>query len=269
MTTGQERDNALNLDNEERLPWLEPAADFVEDDAVPPSRLLLLVLAGLALIGAALGGLWWWQGLGTRGAGELIAAPTGPYKAPPADDGAKDFEGEGDASFAASEGMETAGRVDPARMPEEPAVASPPKAQPAAPPPPPSTAAKGAAPAAKAPVVVSKASPPAAKAPVVASKAPPPAAADPVAKATPAELPPATGTAIQLGAFSSEASAGRAWTSLTKRFTYLAGLGRSVAPATVGGKTVYRLRAATGSAAAASDICAKLRVAGESCAVVR
>jgi SPOR domain len=217
-------------------------------------RLLALVLTGLVLIAAVLGGLWWWQGGGARGQGELIAAQAGPYKVAPTDDGAKDFEGEGDASFAASEGLETTGRVDPARMPEEPAVADTPKIAP----PPPQTAPdaqpKGPAPAAKAPVVVSKASPPKTD--------------SPVAKAAVVSAAPA-GTAIQLGAFSSEGSAAKAWTSLTKRFAYLEGLGQSVAPASVGGKTVYRLRAAAGTAAAASDICAKLRVAGESCAVVR
>lgn len=254
MMAAQEGDTALDLDNEERLPWLEPAADFDDEEAVSPVRLLALVLAGLALIGMVLGGLWWWQGGGGRGTSELIAAPAGPYKVPPAEDGAKEFEGEGDASFAASEGAETSGRVDPARMPEEPAVADVPKVAPPTPAPKPTPAAKSAAPEAKAPVVVSKAQPP--------------ASATPAAKAPTAEPPPA-GTAIQLGAFSSEGSAAKAWTALTTRFAYLEGLGRSVVPATVGGKTVYRLRAAAGSAAAASEICGKLRVAGESCAVVR
>ena len=255
MMATTDRDNGLNLDNEERLPWLEPAADFSSDDAVSPVRLLVLVLTGLVLIGAVLGGLWWWQGGGVRGEGELIAAQSGPYKTPPADDDAKQFEGEGDASFAASEGLETSGRVDPAKLPEEPAVAANPKA---APPPDkaPDTAPKGPAPAAKAPVVVSKAAPP--KEAIPAPKAP-----------VAADAPVAAGTAIQLGAFSSEGSAAKAWASLTKRFAYLEGLGRSVVPASVGGKTVYRLRAGAGSAAAASEICGKLRVAGESCAVVR
>jgi SPOR domain len=247
--------NALNLDNEERLPWLEPAADFADDEAVSPVRLLILVLTGLALIAAVLGGLWWWQGGGARGQGELIAAQPGPYKMPPTDDGAKNFEGEGDASFAASEGVETAGRVDPARLPEEPAIATAPKTTPPPAKVEPDAQPKGPAPAAKAPVVVSKASPP---------KAAPPPLPD-AEKGAPAP----SGAAIQLGAFSSEGSAAKAWTSLTTRFAYLEGLGKSVVPASVGGKTVYRLRAAAGSAAAASEICAKLRVAGESCAVVR
>lgn len=253
MMAAGEQAGGLNLDNEERLPWLEPAGDFADDEPVSPVRLLLLVLSGLVLIAAALGALWWWQGGRDRGEGELIAAEAGPYKTPPASDGAKQFEGEGDASFAASEGLEPAGRVDPARIPEEPAVTEVPKA---------------AAPAPKAVVEAKPDGPaPAAKAPIVVSKAPPPKAATAVAK--PDAATPAPGTAIQLGAFSNEGSANRAWSSLTKRFPYLDGLGQSVVPATVGGKTVYRLRAGAGSTAAASEICGKLRVAGESCAVVR
>jgi hypothetical protein len=93
-------------------------------------------------------------------------------------------------------------------------------------------------------------------------------AAPKVAPAPP-PAPTTAGAAIQLGAFSSAGTANKAWASLTKRFPYLADLGQSVAPASVGGNTVYRLRAAAGSAAAASEICAKLRVAGENCAVVR
>ena len=72
--------------------------------------------------GAVLGGLWWVQNGGARGKGELIVAQDGNYKVAPKNDGAKTFEGEGDASFSASEGAEPAGKVDPTRMPEEPAV---------------------------------------------------------------------------------------------------------------------------------------------------
>ena len=77
------------------------------------------------------------------------------------------------------------------------------------------------------------------------------------------------GPMIQLGAFSSEAAAAKAWTNLSKRFPYLAELGKSVAPTTAGEKTIYRLRAGAGSAANAASLCAKLRVAGENCVVVR
>lgn len=269
MMATNDREDGLKLDDEDRLPWLEAADSYDEEEAVSPGRLLLLVLGGLLLIGAVLGGLWWMQGGGDRGEGELIAAQEGPYKQPPAEDGAKKFEGEGDASFAASEGAEPAGKLDPSKMPEEPTMATPPVAAPAKP-----EAAgptKAVAPAEKADVAKGPA--PAAKAQVVASKAPPPKAAAPAAKAQPVAkaVAPAAGggTTIQLGAFSSEESAAKAWISLSKRFSYLAGLSKSVAPATVNGGSVYRLRAVAASQSAASDICGKLKVAGENCTVVR
>lgn len=126
-------DTGLNLDNEDRLPWLEAADSYDDDEPVSPTRLLALVVAGLVLIGGVLGGLWWMQGGGSRGEGELIAAQDGPYKQPPVNDGAKQFEGEGDSSFAASEGAEPEGKLDPAKMPEKPVEAPPAPVKAAAP----------------------------------------------------------------------------------------------------------------------------------------
>src|SRR3546814_5561621 len=73
-------DAGLGLDDEDRLPWLEAADDYDEDGEVSPTRLLAMVLGGLLLIGAVLGGLWWLQNGGARGQGELIAADKGDYK---------------------------------------------------------------------------------------------------------------------------------------------------------------------------------------------
>jgi cell division septation protein DedD len=247
-------DTGLGLESEDRLPWLE-AADGVEDDGeVSPARLLVMVLGGLLLIGAVLGGLWWVQNGGARGKGELIAAQDGNYKVAPKNDGAKSFEGEGDASFSASEGAEPAGKVDPTRMPEEPAVT--PQEREAAK----AAADKDAAAKAKPAPMPAKAEPKttsaSAKAPAAAPKAAPAAAA-------------AASAMIQLGAFSSDAAAAKAWTNLSKRFAYLADLNKSVSPAKVGDGTVYRLRVSAGTAANAANLCGKLRVAGENCVVVR
>lgn len=234
--TGQD-DAGLGLADEARLPWLEAADGYEDDGEVSPARLLIMVLGGLLLIGAVLGGLWWVQNGGARGKGELIAAEKGDYKIAPASDGAKTFEGEGDASFSASEGAEPAGKVDPSRMPEEPAVT-----------------AAGRDAAAKA-----------------AAAAAPSKAAEPKAneKAATAAAPGSGGSMIQLGAFSSEGAAAKAWTNLSKRFAYLADLNRVISPAEVGSGTVYRLRVPAGTAANAANLCGKLRVAGENCVVVR
>ncbi len=244
----------LGLESEDRLPWLEAADGVEEDGEVSPARLLVMVLGGLLLIGAVLGGLWWVQNGGARGKGELIAAQDGNYKVAPKNDGAKTFEGEGDASFSASEGAEPAGKVDPTRMPEEPAV---------------TPQEREAAKAAAAKAAMAKAKP----APATAKSEPKVAAASakaPAATAKAAPTPAATGAAmIQLGAFSSDAAAAKAWTNLSKRFAYLADLNKSVSPAKVGDGTVYRLRVAAGTAANAANLCGKLRVAGENCVVVR
>lgn len=249
----------LGLESEDRLPWLEAADGVEEDGEVSPARLLVMVLGGLLLIGAVLGGLWWVQNGGARGKGELIAAQDGNYKVAPKNDGAKTFEGEGDASFSASEGAEPAGKVDPTRMPEEPAVT--PQEREAAK----AAAAKAAADKA----AMAKAKP----APTTAKSEPKVAAASVKAPAATAKAAPpaaAAGSAmIQLGAFSSDAAAAKAWTNLSKRFAYLADLNKSVSPAKVGDGTVYRLRVAAGTAANAANLCGKLRVAGENCVVVR
>ena len=249
-------DAGLGLESEDRLPWLEAADGVEEDGEVSPARLLVMVLGGLLLIGAVLGGLWWVQNGGARGKGELIAAQDGNYKVAPKNDGAKNFEGEGDASFSASEGAEPAGKVDPTRMPEEPAV-TPQERE-----------------AATAKVVADKAAAAKAKAKpaVVAAKAQPKPAATSVKTPDAAvkTAPAAAGSAmIQLGAFSSDAAAAKAWTNLSKRFAYLADLNKSVSPAKVGDGTVYRLRVAAGTAANAANLCGKLRVAGENCVIVR
>lgn len=246
----------LGLEDEDRLPWLEAADGFEEDGEVSPARLLVMVLGGLLLIGAVLGGLWWIQNGGARGKGELIAAQEGDYKVAPTNDGAKTFEGEGDASFSASEGAEPAGKVDPTRMPEEPAV-TPQEREAAA-----SKAAADKAAAAKAAVTRAEAA--------KKGKAEPAAAAAKAPDAATKVVPAASGSAmVQLGAFSSDAAAAKAWASLSKRFAYLAELNKSVSPARVGSGTVYRLRVSAGTAANAANLCGKLRVAGENCVIVR
>lgn len=81
-----------------------------------------------------------------------------------------------------------------------------------------------------------------------------------------APTPPATttGPSIQLGAYASTIKADTAWTLLSGQFPSVAALNKVVIPASVGGKTIYRLRA-TGSADATRAACSALKAAGESC----
>jgi SPOR domain len=121
--TDTDRDN-LNLDDPDRLPWLETADGYEYDSGASPLKVAGLVLGGLALLAAIVGGIYWMQrnqSGGTQGNGELIAAQEGSYKVLPTDPEGKKFDGEGDAAFAASDGKKTAatigtGKPDPAKM---------------------------------------------------------------------------------------------------------------------------------------------------------
>ncbi len=233
--------------DDDRLPWLETVDDDYGDG---PSiwRILLLVLLGLALIAAGIFGYYWYQKQrGVAGTGELINAQEGDYKVKPDEVGGMKAEGEGDTVFAASEGATTNGSIDAGAVPEAPVQG---KAAPV----PKATQAAGTP---KVVAQVPAAAPPLQpKAPAAAPRTAPPAAA-----------PAGGGAVVQLGSFPDQGGADAAWTRLSRRFSYLAPLGKSVAGATVNGRTVYRLRVNAGSAGQANEICAKLKVAGEPCFV--
>jgi cell division septation protein DedD len=265
--------------DEDRLPWLEPVEDEGGDEGVSAGRLVAGLVVALVALGLIVGGVYWLKqradgSAGSKGDPTLIAAQPGAYKVKPTEPGGMDVKGQGDSSYAASEGADPDGKIDLSAIPEAPIARDTGKPAVAAP-----TPAPAAAPAPAKPVEVAKATPapvavktvpvPAAKpAPVVApkpevAKAAPPKPA-PV-KEEKAAAPSSGGSQIQLGAFSSEAKANEAWKSLSGRFGYLGALSKSVVPVTSNGKTVYRLRASGGQGSA---ICSKLKIAGEACVVV-
>lgn len=234
------RPGRLDFDDDYVLPWLEPAAEEPVQEGLSPLRLLGLLLLGLVLVSAVVGGIWLIRDGSHAGGGDegqLIAAPTDPYKIAANEADARKFDGEGDASFAASEGVARDGRIDPTRVPEAPIAKT-------APAPAPTRSAVAEKPAQS-----------------VTARVTDETAVKPVA------APRVTGGAmVQLGAYASASGAKDAWGRLSKRFAYLSPLTMTVEPAQVGGGTVYRLRAAAGGQA--STICGKLKVAGESCLVV-
>lgn len=208
--------NRFALDDPDRLPWLETADGYEYDEGASPLKVAGMVLGGLALLAAIVGGIYWAQRnqSGATGNGELIAAQEGDYKVKPDEAGGKTFEGEGDSAFAASEGKKTGATIAP------PAKALDPKA----------AAAK-------------------------------PAASGPA---------PAGAVMVQLGAFGDSAKAETAWAAFSKRFGFLSGVNRKIAEATgEGGRKIFRLQAITPNAAAAQQLCAKLKAAGENCLIVR
>ena len=233
--------------DDERLPWLD-TVEPDEEDGPSVGRVVAMVLVGLVVLGAIIFGLYRMQiPRGANGEGTLIAAQEGDYKVRPDDPGGLKVEGEGDSAIAASAGSNTSGAIDLRAVPEAPITR-----QPRATPSPAAAATKGS--------TTASAAVPAATAPLRAQK--------PVTAPVAAVPGAASGGAlVQLGAFPSEAAATAAWSAIAKRFGYVATLGKVVQPATVNGRTVYRLRVNAGSAGAASDICGRLKVAGENCFV--
>ncbi len=113
------------LDGGERMPWLDPV-----DPPEPPrghsptGKLLVLVVGGMLLVGAAAGGWFWFSGslADAEGHGELIAAPPGDYKVKAPEPGGMEVEGEGDSAFPTSEGEVPNASLDLSAIPEAPIV---------------------------------------------------------------------------------------------------------------------------------------------------
>lgn len=103
--------------------------------------------------------------------------------------------------------------------------------------------------------------------------APAPPVASPSAKpSNPAASPPASaaagGVGVQVGAFSSQASAEAGWGKLvTAHGSILSGVSHRVIAGKADIGTVYRLQAVAGDVAGAQALCGKLKAAGVSCQV--
>jgi hypothetical protein len=251
---------ADDLEEGDRLPWLEAVDEEDGRDGPSVLKLIVAVLVGLVSIGLIVGGLFWLGNRHDNGGGvanvETVKAPPGAYKVKPQNPGGMNVQGQGDTSFAASAGAEPKGRIDASKLPETPVTRGAAAAGPAANG---QTRTAQAAPAKPAPAKPTKI----AQAAKPLAPAPKPAPAKPAAR--PAPAPAASGQgggSIQLGAFSSQASAEKAWKAMSGRFTYLAPLNHNVIPVSTGGRTLYRLRA---GGAGAADVCRRLKVAGESC----
>lgn len=227
--------------DEDRLPWLESAEEEYQDGPAW-QRVAVLVAIGLALIAAVVLAISWFKNreTGPQGTGELIAAPAGDYKSKPENPGGMDVGGEGETALATSQGKAGGAEINLQAAPETPV-----------------TGKKAAA--ATAPKVADTGkgmSVPASGGKLAANK---PTIASVVANIG------SGSTLVQLGSFPTEAAANAEWATKSRRFSYLAPLGKSVEQAEVNGRTVYRLRVNAGSAGAAQTLCGKLKVAGEAC----
>jgi len=243
--TDVERDN-LELSDEDRLPWLEAVEDTDDDEGISPAKLVGGVIGALVALGVVIAGVWWIKDRNAvaEGDGALIAAAEGDYKVKPDEPGGMKVEGEGDSSFATSEGAEATGKIDTSALPETPVAGARAPAKPAD------------RPVAGGPAATAKVAD--------GGKMPAPSAKPAAAPAAPAG--PA-GSVVQLGAFGSEAIANAQWATMSKRFAFLSPLSKTIQVAKVGGSTYYRLRVNAGTPAAATSLCGKLKVAGENCLI--
>lgn len=79
---------------------------------------------------------------------------------------------------------------------------------------------------------------------------------------------PASGrVGVQVGAYSSQAAAEIAWSKMVKQHSALFGVPYLVLQDQMDIGTVYRLQAVTGDAVTASELCSKLKAAGQACQV--
>lgn len=276
-------------EDDEALPWLEPAEPEDEDEgrAFPYRG---LIIAG-AIIVATVAVLWFvveWIG-GGRGTDTvaatdevpLIQAPEGAYKVRPDDPGGLDVDADS-LTHSVAEGQDPDGELALDMIPEEPVPVIPAAPARSAPVPEPDTAARvtvppsaqKALPAEKVqpkPVEKPVAKPPVKETPKPVQKVETPKPAPAKAAAPKPEPAKATGSVtVQLGAFNSTASADQVWSKLSGRVGALGGLRKSVQPVESGGKTLYRLRAGgIASEAQAGSVCAAVQAAGEQCVIVR
>ena len=223
--------------DEEGLPWLEAVADEDGPRTVSGRKMLaaivMVIVAALLIAGT-------FFIMGRRDAGpiggppELIKADSRPYKVKPTDPGGLDVAGDSQTAFATSAGADTDAQIDMNAVSEAPVARPEPK--PAVQP---------------------------APEPAKMEKPPKPVAVK-------ADTPPAaSGSVVQLGAFSSGAKAEAAWKALTTRFPALAAMTKIVVPVTnATGGSLYRLRAGAPTPAEARSMCQALRVAGENCVVI-
>lgn len=255
------RRRGSGAEREAPAPWLEEAEPEEDDTHTLVGRrtLILLLLALALLVAGVIAGIVLVSGrsdspIAVPRVGEpvpVLTAP-GPWKVPPSGEGldGEPVDGQGQVLFGTGDGRETPAVIDLDALPEEPL-----------PRPGGETEVMPVEPPAPAP-----AEPVARPAETVVPKPAPTLPAPKIVDAPPPE--PARGSQLQLGAFSSEGRARAAFKSMAERYPYLAGLSPVIVPVEADGRTLYRLRADAGSTGAARDICGRLKVAGEACAIV-
>lgn len=119
------------IEADDRLPWLESGEeDNLASGGVDTGRVMMMGLLALLVLLAVVAAIWFVSNrAGSEPApdGSVIAAPEGPYKVRPEDEGGKTFAGTGDTSFAVGEGETRDARLatGPAARPSVASTLSP------------------------------------------------------------------------------------------------------------------------------------------------
>ena len=112
MMSNDDRDT-LPLQDEDRLPWLEAVDDDADAETISTGKLIGFAIAAIVALGVVIAGISLLRSQPAPGGdGKLIAAQEGDYKVRPEAPGGMKVEGQGDSSFAASEGAEANGKID-------------------------------------------------------------------------------------------------------------------------------------------------------------
>lgn len=216
-------------DGEERLPWLESDDDYA-DDTVDTGRIATVALLGLLAILSIVGLAWW---LGRDKPDTELLAEGSTIEAP-----AEPFRSRpANPGGAAAEGTGDVsyevgeGQDRPSRVASATPTATP------------TPAASASATAAARPSIDR----------------------NQTAAAAPAT---AGGIGVQVGAYSSRATAETGWSQLQGQHSALSGVSHRVVQAEVDGNTVFRLQAVAGNAAAADTLCRAIKSGGGDCRVV-
>lgn len=234
----------LELHDDESLPWLE--SDEYDDDAGTVDTVRIIGFAALLLLLLALiiGGLWWLtnrnNGANAVADGSTIEAPAGDYKERPEDEGGKEFAGTGNVAPAVGQGETREGTIADGSAAGAGNDAGASKIE--------------DSPAANAGASFTNKNE---KAETAAAKK----------DAAPAQAAASGGVGVQVGAFGSEARAKTGWNELRGQSTALNGVKYRIVKGTADIGTVYRLQAVTSNAAAANQLCAKLKADGLPCQV--
>jgi SPOR domain len=241
-----------------RLPWLESDDEPYELERPDSGRILGFGLLGLVALAALIGGIWWATHRKTDSAlvadGSTVAAPSAPFKVPPEDPGGKKFDGTGDSAFAVSEGQNRPVTLgEGAKSAPGTAIVTTPEVAPPV-----------------APLAVPSKAPANPSLPVVKPVVPAPVASmaprRPVAAPMP-EQSAVRGPVVQVGAYSTRASADAAWSRMAGKYAALSGQRHQVVEGQADIGKVYRLQVISGDSSSANALCGKLKSGGLACQV--